>query len=83
MFTFVILFVQSFAQPVLWTVLAGMIDQPLSGSKALSVEKIIYHANFRQEGLSYDIALMKLKLPLSFNGKNLLCKIDIQMGLIA
>ncbi|KAK9981371.1 hypothetical protein ABG768_000911 [Culter alburnus] len=56
-----------FAQPVSWTVHAGMIDLPLSGSKALSVEKIICHANFRPEGLSYDIALIKLKLPLSFN----------------
>lgn len=67
---FVILFVQSFGQSASWTVHAGMIDQPLSGSKALSVEKIIYHAKFRQGGLGYDIALMKLKLPLSFNGKN-------------
>ncbi|KAK7165898.1 hypothetical protein R3I93_005853 [Phoxinus phoxinus] len=59
--------VYGFAQPVSWTVYAGMIDQPLSGSGALSVEKIIYHANFGREGHSYNIALIRLKLPLSFN----------------
>lgn len=57
---------------MLWAVYAGIIDQPLGGTGALSVEKIIYHANYRPEGLSYNIALIKLKLPLSFNGKNLL-----------
>uniref|UniRef100_A0A673GGU6 Transmembrane serine protease 3b n=1 Tax=Sinocyclocheilus rhinocerous TaxID=307959 RepID=A0A673GGU6_9TELE len=40
------------------------------GSGALSVEKIIYHANYRPGEISYNIALIKLKLPLSFNGKN-------------
>ncbi|XP_067298743.1 transmembrane protease serine 3 [Pseudorasbora parva] len=59
--------VYGFAQPVLWTVYAGIINQPLSVSGAHSVEKIIYHANFRPEGLSYNIALIKLKLPLFFN----------------
>ncbi|KAK2909182.1 hypothetical protein Q8A67_005019 [Cirrhinus molitorella] len=59
--------VYGFAQSVLWTVYAGITDQPLSGFGALSVEKIIYHANYRPEGHSYDIALIKLKLPLSFN----------------
>ncbi|KAL0203177.1 hypothetical protein M9458_001195, partial [Cirrhinus mrigala] len=53
--------------PVLWTVYAGITDQPLSGSGALSVEKIIYHANYKPGGQSYDIALIKLKLPLSFS----------------
>ncbi|RXN32143.1 transmembrane protease serine 3-like protein [Labeo rohita] len=57
----------SFSQPVLWTVYAGITDQPLSGSGALSVEKIIYHANYRPGGQSYNIALIKLKLPLSFS----------------
>ncbi|XP_016402996.1 transmembrane protease serine 3-like, partial [Sinocyclocheilus rhinocerous] len=56
-----------FAQPVLWAVYAGIIDQPLGGTGTLSVEKIIYHANYRPGGLSYNIALIKLKLPLSFN----------------
>uniref|UniRef100_A0A8C1JG31 Transmembrane serine protease 3b n=1 Tax=Cyprinus carpio TaxID=7962 RepID=A0A8C1JG31_CYPCA len=42
-------------------------NQPLSGSGALSVEKIIYHANYRPGEFSYNIALVKLKLPLSFN----------------
>uniref|UniRef100_A0A8C1VEQ9 Transmembrane serine protease 3b n=1 Tax=Cyprinus carpio TaxID=7962 RepID=A0A8C1VEQ9_CYPCA len=59
--------VYGFAQPVLWAVYAGIINQPLGVTEALSVEKIIYHANYRPGGLSYNIALIKLKLPLSFN----------------
>ncbi|XP_051560293.1 transmembrane protease serine 3 [Myxocyprinus asiaticus] len=59
--------VYGFAQPMLWSVHAGVIDQPVSGSEALSVEEIIYHTSYKPEGLSYDIALIKLKLPLSFN----------------
>ncbi|KTG45721.1 hypothetical protein cypCar_00016791, partial [Cyprinus carpio] len=59
--------VYSFDQPLLWGVYAGITDQPLSGSGALSVEKIIYHANYRPGEFSYNIALVKLKLPLSFN----------------
>ncbi|XP_051994118.1 transmembrane protease serine 3 [Xyrauchen texanus] len=59
--------VYGFAQPLLWSVHAGIIDQPVSGSEALSVEKIIYHTSYNPEGLNYDIALIKLKLPLSFN----------------
>ncbi|TRY68083.1 hypothetical protein DNTS_034802, partial [Danionella cerebrum] len=61
--------VYGFDQPVLWSVYAGVVNQPLSGSGSLSVEKIIYHANYRPKSLSYDIALMKLSLPLSFNDK--------------
>uniref|UniRef100_A0A671M6L6 Transmembrane serine protease 3b n=1 Tax=Sinocyclocheilus anshuiensis TaxID=1608454 RepID=A0A671M6L6_9TELE len=59
--------VYHFDQPLLWAVYAGITDQPLSGSGALSVEKIIYHANYRPAEISYNIALIKLKLPLSFN----------------
>ncbi|XP_052401041.1 transmembrane protease serine 3 [Carassius gibelio] len=59
--------VYGFAQPVLWAVYAGITDQPLGGTGGLSVEKIIYHSNYRPGGLSYNIALIKLKLPLSFN----------------
>uniref|UniRef100_A0A672PWG7 Transmembrane serine protease 3 n=1 Tax=Sinocyclocheilus grahami TaxID=75366 RepID=A0A672PWG7_SINGR len=40
----------------------------LDGPDSLSVEKIIYHANYRPAEISYNIALIKLKLPLSFNG---------------
>lgn len=62
-------FVCSFAQPVLWAVHAGISDHPVSGSGAVSVEKIIYHANYEREGLGYDIALIKLKQTLTFNGR--------------
>ncbi|XP_005171071.2 transmembrane protease serine 3 [Danio rerio] len=56
-----------FAQPVLWDVYAGLINLPLSKAEAHSVEKIIYHANFRSKSFSYDIALIKLALPLTLN----------------
>ncbi|XP_073670711.1 transmembrane protease serine 3-like [Paramisgurnus dabryanus] len=59
--------VYGFAQPALWAVHAGILDQPVSGLGAASVEKIIYNANYKRERLSYDIALIKLKVPLSFN----------------
>lgn len=62
-------FVCSFAQPVLWGVHAGISDHPMSGSGAVAVEKIIYHANYKRNGLGYDIALIKLKQLLTFNGR--------------
>ncbi|XP_026095827.1 transmembrane protease serine 3 isoform X2 [Carassius auratus] len=58
---------RGYDQPLLWAVHAGITDQPLSGSGALSVEKIIYHANYRPREMHYNIALVKIKLPLSFN----------------
>uniref|UniRef100_A0A3B4E1Q5 Transmembrane serine protease 3a n=1 Tax=Pygocentrus nattereri TaxID=42514 RepID=A0A3B4E1Q5_PYGNA len=60
--------VYGFAFPQLWTVLVGLTEQPVSGAKYLSVEKIIYHARYRPKGLDYDIAMLKLVEPLTFNG---------------
>ncbi|XP_056621414.1 transmembrane protease serine 3 [Triplophysa dalaica] len=57
--------VYGFAQPVLWGVHAGISDHPMSG--AVAVEKIIFHANYKRNGLGYDIALIKLKQLLTFN----------------
>ncbi|KAA0721941.1 Transmembrane protease serine 13 [Triplophysa tibetana] len=57
----------SFAQPALWAVHAGISVHPMSGSGAVAVEKIIYHANYKRNGLGYDIALIKLKQLLTFN----------------
>lgn len=61
-------FFLSFAYTPLWTVLAGLTEQPATGAKYLIVEKIIYHGRYRPKGLDYDIALLKLSQPLNFNG---------------
>uniref|UniRef100_A0A8C7JP27 Transmembrane serine protease 3 n=1 Tax=Oncorhynchus kisutch TaxID=8019 RepID=A0A8C7JP27_ONCKI len=42
--------------------------QPVNGAQALAVQKIIYHGRYRPKALDYDIALMKLAEPLTFNG---------------
>ncbi|KAK3543109.1 hypothetical protein QTP70_011233 [Hemibagrus guttatus] len=57
-----------FAYPPLWSVLVGLTEQPATGAKYLTVEKIIYHGRYRPKGLDYDIALLKLSQPLTFNG---------------
>ncbi|KAK3510641.1 hypothetical protein QTP70_011895 [Hemibagrus guttatus] len=59
----------SFANPALWMVRVGLTDQPVSGAADLSVEKIFFHSAYHPEGLSYDIALIKLMQPLTFNGQ--------------
>ncbi|MCJ8747962.1 hypothetical protein PDJAM_G00159510 [Pangasius djambal] len=61
--------VYGFANPALWTVQVGLTDQPLSGAADLSVMKIFFHSAYHPEGLSYDIALIKLTQPLTFNGQ--------------
>ncbi|XP_062391251.1 transmembrane protease serine 3, partial [Sardina pilchardus] len=60
--------VYGFAYPSLWAVHVGLIDQPVNGAQSVAVEKIIYHSRYRPKGLDYDIALMKLANPLTFNG---------------
>ncbi|KAL1022330.1 hypothetical protein UPYG_G00025220 [Umbra pygmaea] len=53
--------------PMHWTVYVGLTDLPLNGALSQSVEKIVYHANYQPQGFSYDIALLKLTEPLTFN----------------
>ncbi|XP_066542037.1 transmembrane protease serine 3 [Hoplias malabaricus] len=60
--------VYGFVFPRLWTVLVGLTEQPVSGAKYLSVEKIFYHDRYRPKALDYDIALLKLVESLTFNG---------------
>ncbi|XP_024919465.1 transmembrane protease serine 3 [Cynoglossus semilaevis] len=60
--------VYGFADPSMWVVHVGLTDQPDNGAQSLTVERIVYHANYRPKKLEYDIALMKLTLPLIFNG---------------
>ncbi|KAI4897366.1 hypothetical protein NFI96_017352 [Prochilodus magdalenae] len=61
--------VYGFANPALWSVRVGLIDQPVSGVSDLSVTKILYHGLYHPEGLSYDIALIQLTQPLTFSGQ--------------
>ncbi|XP_036401489.1 transmembrane protease serine 3 [Megalops cyprinoides] len=60
--------VYGFEDPSLWAVLVGLIEQPVNGAQYLAVEKIFYHSRYRSKGLDYDIALMKLAEPLTFDG---------------
>ncbi|KAJ0005767.1 hypothetical protein NQD34_015661, partial [Periophthalmus magnuspinnatus] len=59
--------VYGFSNPVEWGVYVGITELPGYGTQALEVERIIYHARYRGK-LNYDIALMKLRQPLAFNG---------------
>lgn len=52
----------------MWSVLAGLIEQPVHGAQYLAVQNIIYHPRYQPRGLDYDIALMKLNTSLVFNG---------------
>uniref|UniRef100_A0A3P9C7G6 Transmembrane serine protease 3 n=1 Tax=Maylandia zebra TaxID=106582 RepID=A0A3P9C7G6_9CICH len=52
--------VYGFVNSSMWAVYVGLTEQPLHGAQALAVEKIVYHNRYRQKGLDYDIALMKL-----------------------
>uniref|UniRef100_A0A8B9PSR2 Transmembrane serine protease 5 n=1 Tax=Apteryx owenii TaxID=8824 RepID=A0A8B9PSR2_APTOW len=51
-----------------WLVFAGVIAHGSVGQEAgAPVEKIIYHSLYDDKSLDYDIALMKLKVPLNFS----------------
>ncbi|XP_019955253.2 transmembrane protease serine 3 [Paralichthys olivaceus] len=60
--------VYGFADPSMWVVHVGLTEQLVHGAQSLAVEQIIYHARYRPKGLDFDIALMKLTMPLVFNG---------------
>ncbi|XP_026886638.2 transmembrane protease serine 3 [Electrophorus electricus] len=60
--------VYGFSFPQLWMVLVGLTEQPVNEAEYLPVEKIIYHSRYRPRRLDYDIALLKLVEPLTFNG---------------
>ncbi|XP_041937268.1 transmembrane protease serine 3-like isoform X1 [Alosa sapidissima] len=60
--------VYGFPEVSLWTALAGMVDQPLTSVGSLSIRKILPHARYRPRSLDYDIALLQLSQPISFNG---------------
>ncbi|XP_062866475.1 transmembrane protease serine 3 [Trichomycterus rosablanca] len=59
--------VYGFDNPSLWSVRVGLIDQPGNGAQDLAVMKILYHGTYHPEGLSYDIGLIKITQPVTFN----------------
>ncbi|XP_076839101.1 transmembrane protease serine 3 isoform X2 [Brachyhypopomus gauderio] len=61
--------VYGFANPSLWSVRVGISEQPVSGAGDLAVATILYHGMYHLESVQYDIALVKLARPLTFNGQ--------------
>uniref|UniRef100_A0A672ZG87 Transmembrane serine protease 3a n=1 Tax=Sphaeramia orbicularis TaxID=375764 RepID=A0A672ZG87_9TELE len=62
---------EGFADPSIWGVHVGLTELPAHLAQSLSVEQILYHAKYRRSKLDYDIALIKLKTPLVFNGEDM------------
>ncbi|XP_078795363.1 transmembrane protease serine 3 [Oryzias latipes] len=60
--------VYGFSNSSLWKVYVGLTEQPIHAAQSLAVRKIVYHARYRSRSLDYDIALMRLDQPLTFNG---------------
>ncbi|XP_026719526.1 transmembrane protease serine 5-like isoform X4 [Athene cunicularia] len=53
-----------------WLVFAGVITHgSIKQEAGLSVKKIIYHPLYNDNSLDYDIALMKLQVPLNFTAQ--------------
>ncbi|XP_072301353.1 transmembrane protease serine 3 [Eucyclogobius newberryi] len=59
--------VYGFANAADWGVYAGITELPGYGGQAMAVERIIYHARYKDK-LDHDVALMKLHTHLVFNG---------------
>ncbi|KAJ1112840.1 hypothetical protein NDU88_001101 [Pleurodeles waltl] len=51
-----------------WSVQLGLVSQPETQILWNRVEKIIYHSKYKPNSMSNDIALMKLTVPIAFNG---------------
>uniref|UniRef100_A0A8C8SIB3 Transmembrane serine protease 3 n=1 Tax=Pelusios castaneus TaxID=367368 RepID=A0A8C8SIB3_9SAUR len=54
--------------PSSWSVQVGFVSQQDPSINPYSVEKIIYHRNYKPKTMGNDIALMKLAAPLALNG---------------
>lgn len=54
--------------PSSWSVQVGFVTQQDTQVHPYSVEKIIYHRNYKPKTMGNDIALMKLAAPLVLNG---------------
>lgn len=55
-----------------WLVGAGVARGSIEQEAGVPVEKVISHPLYNGSSLDYDIALMKLRVPLNFSGKLLL-----------
>ncbi|XP_064412926.1 transmembrane protease serine 3 [Latimeria chalumnae] len=53
--------------PFSWTVYVGILNQPVGKGLSYAVDKIIPHQKYRTKDYKYDIALMKLMAPITFN----------------
>ncbi|KAL2087374.1 hypothetical protein ACEWY4_016202 [Coilia grayii] len=60
--------VYGFSDVNMWSLYAGVVNQPLNSVGSLSIRKIITHNRYRPNSLDYDIALLQLSQPISFNG---------------
>lgn len=56
--------------PSSWSVQVGFVTQQDTQVHPYSVEKIIYHRNYKPKTMGNDIALMKLAAPLVLNGNS-------------
>uniref|UniRef100_A0A8C0JAD1 Transmembrane serine protease 3 n=1 Tax=Chelonoidis abingdonii TaxID=106734 RepID=A0A8C0JAD1_CHEAB len=64
--------------PSSWSVQVGFETQQDTSVNPYSVEKIIFHRNYKPKTMGNDIALMKLAAPLALNGNFLnICKKSI------
>lgn len=55
-----------------WTVRAGVTRGSAKQEAGVPVERVISHPLYNDNSMDYDIALMKLRVPLNFSGKALL-----------
>ncbi|RVE57762.1 hypothetical protein OJAV_G00202470 [Oryzias javanicus] len=60
--------VYGFNNSSMWRVYVGLTEQQIHAAQSLAVRNIVYHARYRTKGLDYDVALMRLDQPLTFNG---------------
>ncbi|KAM4730647.1 transmembrane protease serine 3 [Anableps anableps] len=60
--------VYGFEYSSLWMVHVGLTEQLIHAAYARAVKSIVHHPQYRDKGLDYDIALMRLEEPLVFNG---------------
>ena len=56
--------------PSSWSVQVGFVTHQDTQVHPHSVEKIIYHRNYKPKTMGNDIALMKLAAPLALNGNS-------------
>lgn len=66
------------SNPALWKVYAGILKQSQLNTPPYELEKIIMHPDFVDVITGNDIALVKLKRPILYNGKGSLDPCETQ-----